>query len=791
MWQGLVQSMRQPASTLSRLLLLAALAALALCTPAFSASASGRAAPTPALIPQPAAMALTSGVPPVRVFDGVAIIAPPGDADAMWIARYLRDLTARTRGLRLAVRSGEGAQPGDATAIVLTRGAVSGGDEAYQLQVAPGRITIRAGATPGLFYGATTLWQLLTPDARRGAVEVPQLTIDDAPRFRWRGLMLDSARHFQSPAFVERLIDWMALEKLNVLQWHLTDDQGWRLEIKAYPRLTAVGAWRIPAGRALGAERRYGGFYTQAQARAIVAYARARSVTIVPEIEMPGHALAAIRSYPSLGADGRAPTSIESDWGVYPYLYNVDDRTFRVLQTVLGEVMALFPSPYIHTGGDEAVKDQWKASPAVQARMRALGISDEDALQGYFTDRIGAFLAAHGRRLVGWDEILGGGLPAGATVMSWHGVDGAIAAANAGHDAVLSPAPTLYFDNRQSDLADQPPGRGHITSLADVYAFDPAPPTLNAAQRSHILGLQGNLWTEHIRTPPRVAAMAFPRAAAVAEVGWSPQVARNWDDFARRLPRAFDRYRALGLPADTAALEVRPDVQFDAAQNRVRVALATEIGQGDIRYTTDGQAPTARSPRYDRPLTLSLPVALKAQAFDDGRAISPLVERRFDAWSVRRRASQDLRLCSNAVALNLEAAAPASGPRPVFLVDIMNPCWILPAADLRGVDRLEVSVGRVPFNFQLGKDIESIRLRPPATLAGELEVRKDSCDGPIVAILPLASAAARRGLTTLSGDIKGGGPHDLCFAFTARRLDPMWVINWIQLVPPDAGRPRA
>ena len=675
-----------------------------------AALAGGAMAAPAALIPAPQSLEPRAGQ--VEVADGARIAADPRDRDA---ALFLQDLALRTRGLHLKL-----VPAGSQALIVVHRRSKAGaGPEAYALDVRPGRIEVDAGSAAGLFYGAVTVWQLLTPDDGRGPVTVPALHVEDSPRFTWRGLMLDSARHYQSPAFIERLIDQMAAHKLNVLHWHLTDDQAWRLEIRKYPKLTEVGAWRVPAGAAgvdpaTGKPVTYGGFYTQDQVRAIVAHAARRHVTVVPEIEMPGHALSAILAYPELGSDGAPPRAIQSDWGVFPWLYNVDDHTFAVLEDVLTEVMNLFPGPYIHIGGDEAVKDQWKASPAVQARMKALVIKSEDELQGWFTRRIATFLAAHGRRAIGWDEILQGGrLPDGAAVMSWHGIDGAVAAAKAGHDAVLAPAPTLYFDNRQSGRPQEPPGRGTIVGLRDVYAFDPAPASLTPDQRRHILGLQANLWTEHVRTEDQAEAMLFPRVAAVAETAWSKT--SDWDGFSQRLPVLFDRYRALGIKADEAALA----------------------------------AP--------------------------------------EAPSGRRRFSQDLDQCAGKLVLNLEDDAPATGPRARFLIDILQPCWIYRKAPLDGIVRLTAAVGQVPFNFQIGADRDKIALHPPTTAEGELEAHLDSCSGPLVATLPLRDAVSNTAVTTLSASIAPeAGAHDLCFLFTARRLDPMWAIDWVQLEPGGA-----
>jgi hexosaminidase len=751
-------------------------------------------APTVNVIPAPASvqiptLALLGGA---TVADGTVIAVETGDHESLRSAEYLQALVARTRGVRLDIVEG-GRIPGGHTVILLRRHAdPSQGVEAYDLDIGRGRIIITAAQAPGLFYGAVTLWQLLTPDDARGTITLKPVHIADAPRFAWRGLMLDSARHYQSPEFIKQLIDVMALHKLNTFHWHLTDDQAWRLQIPKYPRLTEVGAWRVPAGAASAADidpatgkpRLYGGFYTQDQVREIVAYAAARQITIVPEIEMPGHALSAILAYPELGSNGLAPASIQSDWGVFPYLYNADDHTFGVLDDVLTEVMDLFPGRFIHVGGDEATKDQWRASPKIQARMKALGITDEDALQSYFTHRIGAFLDAHGRRLIGWDEILNGGpLPGGATVMSWRGIGGAITAAKAGHDTVLAPAPTLYFDNRQGAGPEQPPGRGTVVSLRDVYAFDPAPSALTDDQRRHILGVQANLWTEHVRTDERAAAMIFPRLSASAEVGWSPQAVRDWTRFTERLPAQMERYRALGVPANEAATAVTID-QSPAQNGGAAIRLSTQIALGDIRYTTDGAAPGPTSTAYAGPFETPIPTHLRAAAFKDGRTISPMADAIVDALTIRRRTSQQLKLCAGKLPLNLEDDGPIDGPRAAFLVDILEPCWTYEAADLTGISSLAVSVGQLPFNFQIGADRDKIVLHSPRSPQGELDVRLDSCAGELIASLPLAPATASTGVTTLTAPLPPhAGKHDLCFTFTSRSVDPMWAVNWVQLIP--------
>jgi hexosaminidase len=552
-------------------------------------------------------------------------------------------------------------------------------------------------------------------------VAIPALQIDDAPRFAWRGLMIDSVRHFQSVDFIKTIIDAMAREKLNVLQWHLTDDQGWRLEIKKYPRLTDVGAWRVPAGAAAQHDidplthqpRLYGGYYSQAQVRDLVAYAAARNITIVPEIEMPGHAMAAIVAYAWLGSVAQAPTAISGDWGIFPYLYNVNEETFAFLEDVLTETMALFPSVYIHVGGDEAVKDQWKTSPTIQARMHAIGVTDEEALQGWFIQRVEKFLNAHGRRLIGWDEVLQGGVAPDATIMSWRGINGAVTAVKAGHDAVLSPAPALYFDFRQAEGRDEPSGRSPIVTLSDVYDFDPAPAQLTADERRHIIGVQANVWTEYIREQDNVGYAVFPRAAALAELAWSPAAAHDRAGFLARMSAELGRYAALGLPHSTHIIaELAP------------------------------------------PLT------------------------------ARIRDSHELKPCNSAGVVSMEGPAPLNAKRPVFLHNPANPCWIYEKVDLNGISHIQVAAGLLPYNHPASSSAQKVTLRQQATPNGELEVHLDGCEGMKVAVLPMPKLAPDIALATVRGSLAPqAGVHDLCLVFTRASPEPYWALHTVEFVP--------
>jgi hexosaminidase len=743
----------------------------------------------PSAIPAPLSAVQTPGV--FKIEDGAVVSYVDGDVEAQFAAEHFVDLLVRTRGLRLVAKGIPAGVPSRAAiALMRTPSAASiQPDEAYDLSVSPKQATISASGDAGLYYGTVTLWEILTDtESPQRLTELKCERIHDEPQMHWRGIMLDSARHMQSVEFIRQLVEWMSLEKLNVLHWHLTDDQGWRLEIKQYPKLTEVGGWRELAGvsstmnEAAIKSHRYGGYYSQDEVRKLVAYAAQRNVMIVPEIEMPGHASAALAAYPEYGSSDARLEAPVSAYGIFPNLYNLDDSTFTFIENILTEVMQLFPSPYIHIGGDEAIKDQWKASPKIQAQMKQLGIDSEDKLQSYFVKRIDTFLTAHHRRTLGWDEILQGGLAQNAAVMSWHGVQGGIEAAKQGHDAVLTPVRPLYFNYRQSDAADEAPGRFFLNTLSDIYAFNPTPAELTSEQRKHILGIQANLWSEYVITEDRDAWMLFPRAAALAEVAWTPPDRRNWNSFLERLIAEMRRYRALGIGFDPAAFRVRSAETLEPNSARVTVRLTNQTNFGTLRYTTDGSAVTASSAQYESALDLPLPTHLRAAAFLEDVIPGSEIDRQLNARSVRTRYSQELKMCSNDPVIAMEPDPPQQD-RPVALVNYINPCWIYKAADLNGVTGISVGVLSIPYVFHDRGGAAPI-LGEPHTTNGEVEVHLDACDGKLVATLPLGAAAERAGVTPLRAELDNmNGVHDLCLKVVRPQVHPLWALDWVQLEP--------
>jgi len=427
--------------------------------------------------------------------------------------------------------------------------------EGYKLKVNSNNLSIVAVDGSGLFYGVQTLIQLIPSSFLSNQikqVKVPACIITDYPRFKYRGMHLDVGRHFFPVSFIKQYIDMMAMYKFNTFHWHLTEDQGWRIEIKKYPRLTEIGAYRDSTLVGKYSDKpqkwdgkRYGGFYTQEQIREVVKYADERHITIIPEIEMPGHSLAALAAYPYLACKP-GPYRPATTWGVFPDIYCPKEKTFKFLEDVLTEVMELFPGKYIHIGGDEAPKDRWKESKLCQQLIKKNGLKNEDELQTYFVERIEKFLNAHGRQLIGWDEILDGGLSPGATVMSWRGIEGGIAAAKAGHDAIMTPGNYCYFDHYQTGPEGEPIAIGGMTTLKDVYDYEPVPEELNKKEAQHILGAQGNVWTEYMPTPEKVEYMVLPRMAALSEVVWTDKNNKSWSSFQRRIKDHFNRYKALG-----------------------------------------------------------------------------------------------------------------------------------------------------------------------------------------------------------------------------------------------------
>lgn len=436
-------------------------------------------------------------------------------------------------------------------------------DEAYRLNVDELGITISAKNKAGLFYGIQTLRQLLpeqiehtdpTLIPKNTVWEIPAVDIYDYPRFGYRGMHLDVARHFFPVEFLKKYIDLLAMYKFNRFHWHLTEDQGWRIEIKKYPKLTEIGAWRdstlignYGTGKYDGI--RYGGFYTQEEVKEIVAYANERYITVIPEIELPGHSSAALASYPELGCFNKE-VKVATTWGIFEDIYCPKEETFEFLEDVLDEVIELFPSRYIHIGGDEAPKTQWEESDIAQAVIKREGLKDEHELQSYFVGRIESYLNSKGRQIIGWDEIMEGGLAPQATIMSWswQGKARAIEAAKTGHDVIMTPNATSYFDHFQAEPIDEEPiAIGGLTTLKDVYEFEPVPSELNENEAKYIIGAQANVWTEYIHTGAKVEYMAFPRAIALSEVLWSTSDSRNWEAFLESLQSQFQRLDILGV----------------------------------------------------------------------------------------------------------------------------------------------------------------------------------------------------------------------------------------------------
>ncbi len=520
-------------------------------------------------------------------------------------------------------------------------------DEGYKLVVTPENITISASQPNGFFYGVQTLYQLLPPVVygdklnKRANWSIPAVEIEDAPRFSYRGMMLDVCRNFSSVEYVKKFIDMLAMHKMNIFHWHLTDDQGWRIEIKKYPELTKTGANRketlidyyytnypqIFDGKPTG------GYYTQEQIKEIIDYAASKYITVIPEIEMPGHALAAIASYPYLSCNPDSVYDVPGTWGIFEEVYCPKEETFAFLEGVIDEVAELFPSPYIHVGGDECYKTAWKSCEECQALIKKLGLKDdttpnpvdgklhtkEEKLQSYVITRMEKYINSKGKNIIGWDEILEGGLAPNATVMSWQGVEGGMNAAKQGHNAIMTPSPYMYLDYYQEDPETAPITIGGYVTLKMTYNYNPVADDADELVKKHIIGVQGNAWNEYMQTEERRDYQIFPKMTAIAETAWTEDANKDWNDYCSRLEEEFERLDILGVQACRNYFDV--NVNTKVLNDTLMVILDCFNPNAEVRYTIDGSTPTPKSTLYTGPFALKNNINLKVAAFKDGKTI--------------------------------------------------------------------------------------------------------------------------------------------------------------------------
>ena len=554
-----------------------------------------------------------------------------GTDDLKVPARYLSRFLKTPTGYSLAV-SGEKVQGNMIFLRVNDQDTLK--SEGYRLQVFKDSVVIAGVDSSGVFNGIQTLLQLLPPEIfAQHKIDtviwsVPKVSVVDYPRFGWRGMHLDVSRHFFPKEFIKKYLDLLAMHKMNVFHWHLTDNNGWRLEIKKYPKLTEISAWRVDRENEPwrkrtppkpGEKATYGGFYTQEDVKEIVKYAAERNIMIIPEIEMPGHTGEVFAAYPELSCSGKKTYVSPGGWPGEDIFCAGNDSVFVFLENVLDEVFELFPSPYVHIGGDEADKRTWKKCPKCQQRIKDEHLKDEDELQSWFVKKIEKYVVAHGKKLIGWDEILEGGLAPEATVMSWRGEVGGVEAAKQHHDAIMCPTGYCYFDYYQADPQFEPEAIGGLTTLKKVYSYDPIPEGLTKEQEKHILGGQGNVWTEFIPTPEKAEYMAVPRMTALAEVLWTPKEEKNWLDFRKRLVTQFKRFDYMGVNYSKGSWEVDIVAEPSRDGKVFKVRLESEQVGYPIYYTLDGSDPTTRSHLYTGPFEIDRTTTIKAGLFENGK----------------------------------------------------------------------------------------------------------------------------------------------------------------------------
>ncbi|TXD47238.1 beta-N-acetylhexosaminidase [Polaribacter sp. IC073] len=501
--------------------------------------------------------------------------------------------------------------------------------EGYHLKITPEEILISAKSQKGAFYAFQSLTQLLpidTENANRSEIAIQCLEIKDAPQFKYRGMHLDVGRHFFSVDFIKKFINIMSMLKMNTFHWHLTEDQGWRIEIKKYPKLQEIAAFRNETLVGHYSEQphkydgeKYGGFYTQEQIKEVVKYASERQITIIPEIEMPGHAQAAISAYPALGCTGEQ-VEVATKWGVFDDIYCPTETTFKFLEDVIDEVITLFPGKYIHIGGDEAPKTRWKECNHCQKLIKKEGLKDEHELQSYFITRMEKYINSKGKQIIGWDEILEGGLAPNATVMSWRGTSGAVEAAKQKHNVILTPNTYCYFDHYQATNENEPLAIGGFLPLEKVYSFNPIPEELTKEESKYVLGAQGNIWTEYMQTSDKVEYMAFPRMVALSEVVWSSAENKNYEDFKKRLIYFQKTLDKLDVNYANHLYEISGNVTYK--NDELLYTLEASSNDQNIRFTTDGTNPTLISKIYTQPILIEKNTVIKAASFNEKKIIS-------------------------------------------------------------------------------------------------------------------------------------------------------------------------
>lgn len=583
----------------------------------------------PQVIPQPNLLQRTEGS--FTIDRNTPVYIDAGDSALLRTVGFLNERLRKAAGFELKVSTDDPLRHGSEKGIFWLQAGYL--PESYNMRITPGRVLIEYADGAGAFYALQTLFQLL-PEAvfaetpQRGVRWIlPCCDIEDSPRFPYRGMHLDCCLHFFDIPFLKRYIDLMALHKVNRFHWHLTEDQGWRIEIKKYPLLTEKGQWRketvvgsLYSGIYDG--KPYGGFYTQEEARELIKYAADRYVTIIPEIEIPGHSLAAISCYPELSCGLEDHYETATKWGIFKQVYCTKDETFKFLEDVFDEIIDLFPSELIHIGGDECPKTSWKQCPHCQSMIKKLGLKDEYELQSWFIQRMEKYINSKGRQIIGWDEILEGGLAPNAKVMSWLGEEGGIKAAQQHHEVVMAPYPKYYLDYWQADPESEPLAMGGPTLLRTMYEYNPVPEVLTPEEQKYIIGVEGCVWTEYMPTPARVEYMAWPRMCAIAEAGWTKS-AKDWDGFTKRLETHLGRLDRLDVGYCKAFWNPYIELHKDTEYSKV-VTMSVDAPGSELHYTLDGSVPDAASPVYEGPFAINRQQRVTAAAFRNGKMIGDI-----------------------------------------------------------------------------------------------------------------------------------------------------------------------